>query len=55
MPVTITKLKSGKYRVKTPNAVHAKATTKKKALAQEKIINMHEAGVTPKGGWKNEK
>lgn len=52
MPVKIRKLKSGKYRVSTPHGVHAKGTTHKKAMAQETIINMHEAGVTPKGGWK---
>jgi hypothetical protein len=56
MPVRITKISAGKnkgkYRVRTPNAVHAKATSLKKAKAQETIINMHEAGVEPKGGWR---
>ena len=52
MPVTIRKLKNGKYRVRTPNQVHAKSTSKKKAMAQRTILNMHEAGVTPNGGWK---
>jgi len=54
MPVKIRKLKSGKYRVSTPTSVHAKGTTKKKAKAQRTIINMHEAGVVPKGGWNKE-
>ena len=52
-PVRIQKLKSGKYKVSTPHGVHAKHTTKKKALAQEKLLNMKEAGVVPNGGWKN--
>ena len=56
MPVKITKIGKGKnkgrYRVSTPNGVHAKATTKKKAIAQRAIINMHEEGIVPTGGWK---
>ncbi len=44
MPVKITKTKGGKYRVSTPNAVHAKGTTLAKAKAQERIINAAEAG-----------
>ncbi len=52
MPVKIIKLKSGKYRVRTPNRIHAKATSKKNAEAQKVIIDMKEAGVEPKGGWK---
>lgn len=51
MPVTVTKLKSGKYRVKTPNAVHAKATTKQKALSQEGILNMAEHGIPIPKSW----
>lgn len=38
MPVKITKV-GKKYKVSTPNAVHAKGTTKKKALAQERLLN----------------
>lgn len=53
MPVRIKKLKSGRYRVSTPGGVKARSTSKKKALAQEKIINMREHGITPKGGWRN--
>lgn len=56
MPVKITKIgkgkNKGKYRVSTPHGVHAKATTKKKAVAQRAIINMHEEGIVPTGGWK---
>lgn len=55
MPVKIRKLKSGKYRVSTPNAVHAKSTSLKNAKAQETILNMKEHGIVPKGGWKNKK
>ncbi len=51
MPVTVTKLKSGKYRVKTPNQVHAKATSKKKALGQERILNMVEHGIPVPESW----
>jgi hypothetical protein len=53
MPVKIRKLKSGKYRVSTPNEVHAKGTTKKKAIAQERLLEMKEHGIVPKGGWRN--
>ena len=38
MPVTIEKKGSG-YLVRTPNMVHAKNTTKKKAKAQERLLN----------------
>ena len=52
MPVKIKKLKSGKYRVSTPHGVRAKGTSKKKALAQERLLNMKEHGIVPTGGWK---
>lgn len=52
MPVKIKKLKSGKYRVSTPGGVKAKSTTKKKAEAQRRLINMKEHGIVPVGGWK---
>jgi hypothetical protein len=54
MPVKIKKVKGG-YQVSTPNAIHAKHTTKKKALAQERLLNMKEHGITPKGGWRKSK
>lgn len=38
MPVTIKKV-SGGFSVSTPNAVHAKRTTKKKAEAQRNLLN----------------
>jgi hypothetical protein len=38
MPTRITKTSGGRYRVSTPNQVHAKGTTKEKAEAQKRII-----------------
>ena len=49
MPVSITKQGSG-YQVSTPNGVHAKHTTKAKALAQERLLNAVEHGWKPTGG-----
>ena len=49
MPVKITKLKSGKYRVSTPSGTHAKGTTKAKAKAQERLLNAVEHGWHPTG------
>ncbi|HXQ22079.1 MAG TPA: hypothetical protein VN812_10440 [Candidatus Acidoferrales bacterium] len=42
MPVTIRKLKNGKYRVSTPNQVHARGTTMAKAQAIKRIIEQAE-------------
>jgi hypothetical protein len=39
MPVTKRRLGSGKVRVSTPGGVKAKATTAKKAKAQERLLN----------------
>lgn len=39
MPVKITKMSKNKYKVSTPNGVKAKGTTKKNALAQERLLN----------------
>lgn len=47
MPAKARKLKSGKYRVKTPNAIHAKATTKAKAEAQVRLLNAIDHGWKP--------
>lgn len=47
MPVSISKTKGGKYQVRTPNAVHAKGTTKAKAKAQERLLNAVEHGFKP--------
>jgi hypothetical protein len=51
MPVTISKLKGGKYRVSTPNGVHAKSTTKEKAESQERLLNAVEHGWKPTKGF----
>jgi hypothetical protein len=55
MPVKVRKLKSGKYRVSTPNSVHAKSTTKKKAKSQERILNMAEHGIPIPESWGKKK
>lgn len=39
MPVTIKKNKGGGYQVRTPNMIHAKNTTKAKAVRQERLLN----------------
>ncbi len=46
MPVKISKKKGG-YEVRTPNMVHAKKTTKKKAMAQKRLLNAIEHGFVP--------
>jgi hypothetical protein len=46
MPVKVTKVGSG-YKVSTPNGVHAKKTTKKKAKAQERLLNAIDHGWKP--------
>lgn len=38
MPVTTKKVKGG-FQTKTPNMIHAKRTTKKKAMAQKRLLN----------------
>jgi hypothetical protein len=38
MPVTVKKLKSGRYRVATPSGTKAKSTTKRNAMIQKSII-----------------
>ena len=49
MPYTIRKVAKG-YRVSTPNAVHAKHTTKEKAEAQVNLMRAVEHGWKPTGG-----
>lgn len=39
MPVSIRSVGGGRYQVRTPNQVHAKATTKAKAVKQERLLN----------------
>ncbi len=46
MPVKIKK-KGKKYQVSTPGGVKAKSTTKKKAKAQERLLNAVEHGFKP--------
>ena len=48
MPAKIKKVGSG-YQVKTPNAVHAKHTTKAKAEAQARLLNAIDHGWKPTG------
>lgn len=48
MPAKITKANGG-YRVSTPNGVHAKHTTKKKAMAQKRLLNAVDHGWKPTG------
>lgn len=47
MPAKIKKKKGGKYQVSTPNSVHAKGTTKKKAEAQQRLLNAIDHGWKP--------
>ena len=49
MPAKVQKTKGGEYRVTTPNAVHAKGTTKEKAEAQKRLLNAVEHGWKPTG------
>lgn len=47
MPAKVRKVRGG-YSVRTPNAVHAKKTTKAKAVAQARLINAIDHGFRPK-------
>ena len=38
MPVKISKNANGGYKVATPSAVHAKSTTKSKAISQKRLL-----------------
>ena len=49
MPVSITKLSSNRFRVKTPNMIHARSTTLAKAYAQRRLIMAVEKGWKPTG------
>lgn len=46
MPAKISRVKGG-YRVKTPNMVHAKKTTKAKAMKQQRLLNAIDHGFVP--------
>lgn len=47
MPVKIIKTKGG-FKVKTPNMVHAKHTTKAKAMKQARLLRAIEHGFKPR-------
>lgn len=47
MPAKTTALGGGRYRVSTPNGVHAKSTTKEKAMAQSRLLNAIDHGYQP--------
>lgn len=46
MPAKVKKV-GGRYRVSTPNAVHAKGTTKDKAKKQARLLNAIDHGFNP--------
>ena len=46
MPARIRRVKGG-YSVRTPNGVHAKKTSKKKAMAQKRLLNAIDHGWKP--------
>ncbi len=46
MPAKVYKVKGG-YGVRTPNAVHAKKTTKAKAKKQQRLLNAIDHGFVP--------
>ena len=46
MPAKIRK-KGSKYQVSTPNGIHAKGTTKEKAMAQQRLLNAIDHGWKP--------
>ena len=48
MPVKVRKTNGG-YTVRTPGGVKAKKTTKKKAMAQKRLLNAVEHGWKPTG------
>lgn len=52
MPARVSKNSSGGYTVRTPNAVHAKNTTKQKAESQARLINAIDHGFVPTRGKK---
>ena len=53
MPVKVSKLPSGKYKVSTPGGTKAKATTAKKALAQSRLLHGVDKGWKPSGEKKS--
>ena len=49
MPVKLTKIGAGRYRVSTPSGTKAKSTTKAKAMAQKRLLYGVEHGWRPTG------
>jgi hypothetical protein len=49
MPVTVRKLKSGKYKVSTQGGTKARSTSKKNAESQKRLLNAVEHGWKPTG------
>ena len=47
MPARLVRNRDGTYRVVTPNATHAKHTTKRRAQAQARLLNALEHGWRP--------
>ena len=47
MPVRITRLGGGKYRVSTPSGVKAKATSLRRAKGQKRLLQAVEHGWKP--------
>ncbi len=47
MPVTVRKLKGGKYRVATPSGVKARRTTKRRAQKLKRLLNAVDHGWKP--------
>lgn len=45
MPIKITKISAGKFRVSTPGGTKAKGTTKEKAEAQARLLRGVEHGM----------
>ena len=55
MPVKITPLGKGRYKVSTPGGVKAKRTTKEKAEAQRRLLYGIEEGWRPTGKKRKKK
>ncbi len=49
MPVRISKNRDGSYKVTTPGGTKAKHTSKKKAMAQKRLLNAIDHGWKPTG------
>lgn len=47
MPITIRKKKKGKYSVRTPGGLKSRGTSKKKAMAQKRLLQGIERGWMP--------